>query len=296
MSEEAASRGRAPPAPGPGDRLAVTVLFSTVVHAVVALGITFEAEDPAASLPTLDVTLVATRSSEAPENPDFLANANQQGGGDRNEARRIRQPVPGEALEGAASREPEARPDEAPPPKPVAPTPVVTTASAASAKADPPRPEQPQETTPRLISGRELMQRSAEIARLAAEIDRRSEQYARRPRRKFVDANTREYEYAAYMRAWVARVERIGNLNYPDDARRRRLSGSLVLTVAIRRDGSVERIDLIQPSGHRVLDDAATSIVGLAAPFAPLPRTDENIDVLHITRTWQFKPGGLATE
>jgi protein TonB len=296
MSEGAATRDHAPPAPGPGDRLAVTVLFSIVVHAVVALGITFEAEDPAASLPTLDVTLVATRSPEAPENPDFLANANQQGGGDRAEARRLRQPVPGQALEGEATQEPEARPDEAPPPKPAAPAPVVTTSATSPSRADPPRPEQPEEATPRLITGRELMQRSAEIARLAAEIDRRSEQYARRPRRKFVDANTREYEYAAYMRAWVARVERIGNLNYPEDARQRRLSGNLVLTVAIRRDGSVERIDLIQPSGHRVLDDAAIAVVELAAPFAPLPRTEENVDVLHITRTWQFMPGGLATQ
>jgi protein TonB len=288
--------GTAPRQPGPGDRLAVTVMFSVVVHAVVALGITFEPEDPATSLPTLDVTLVATRSLDKPDNPDFLANANQQGGGDRAEARRVRQVVSGQSLEGEAERPPEPRADDAPPPKPATPEPVVTTTADAARRVDPPVPERPEETTPRLISGRELMQRSAEIARLAAEIDRRAEQYARRPRRKFVDASTREYEYAAYMRAWVARVERIGNLNYPEDARRRRISGSLVLTVAIRRDGSVERIDLIQPSGHRVLDDAAIAVVNLAAPFAPLPRTEENVDVLHITRTWQFLPGGLATQ
>lgn len=281
--------------PGPGDRLAVTVLFSLLVHAVVALGVTFAPEDPAASMPTLDVTLVATRSTTPPEDADFLANANQQGGGDRAEARRLRQPVQGQVLEGEAALEPEARPDDAPPPQPQTPTPVVTTSATASTRVAPPQPETRDEPTPRLISGRELMQRSAEVARLAAEIDRRAEQYAKRPRRKFVDANTREYEYAAYMRAWIARVERIGNLNYPDDARRRGLSGSLVLTVAIRRDGSVERVDLIQPSGHKVLDDAAMAVVKLAAPFAPLPRTEENVDILHITRTWQFMPGGLAT-
>lgn len=287
---------RRPAPPGPGDRLAVTVLFSTVVHAVVALGVTFTPEDPAASLPTLDVTLVATRSLERPENPDFLANANQQGGGDRPEPRRVRQAAAGSSLEGQAERPPEPRADDAPPPKPATPEPVVATTAESGRRVEKPRPEPPEEVSPRLISGRELMQRSAEIARLAAEIDRRSEQYARRPRRKFVDASTREYEYAAYMRAWVARVERIGNLNYPDDARRRRLSGSLVLTVAVRRDGSVERVDLIQPSGHKVLDDAAIAVVHLAAPFAPLPRTEENVDVLHITRTWQFMAGGLSTE
>lgn len=288
-------RGGATKAPGPSDRLAVTVLFSLLVHAVVALGVTFAPEDPAASMPTLDVTLVATRSTEAPDNPDFLANANQQGGGDQADARRLRQPVQGQTLDGDAAVEPEARPDDAPPPTPKAPTPVVTTKAESPVRAESPRAEAPEDQAPRLITGRELMQRSAEVARLAAEIDRRAEQYAKRPRRKFVDANTREYEYAAYMRAWVARVERIGNLNYPDDARRRGVSGSLVMTVAIRRDGSVERIDMIQPSGHRVLDDSAMAVVKLAAPFAPLPRTEENVDVLHITRTWQFKQGGLAT-
>jgi periplasmic protein TonB len=143
-----------------------------------------------------------------------------------------------------------------------------------------------------LPSSRELIEQSLEVARLAAEIERQSEAYAKRPRRKFVSANTREYEFAAYMRAWVARVERIGNLNYPEEARRSNLSGQLVLTVAVRRDGSVERIDVVQPSGHPLLDEAAIRTVNLATPFGPLPETRERVDVLHITRTWNFLPGG----
>src|SRR5690606_16949441 len=115
--------------------------------------------------------------------------------------------------------------------------------------------------------------------------ERRSEAYAKRPKRKFVSANTREYEFASYMRGWVARVERIGNLIYPAEARDRDLSGHLVMTVAVRRDGSVERIDIVQPSGHKLLDDAAIRTVQLAAPFAPLPDTKDRVDVLHITRT-----------
>jgi protein TonB len=142
------------------------------------------------------------------------------------------------------------------------------------------------------LSGRELIERSMEMARLAAEIERQSELYAKRPKRKFISANTQEYAYAAYMRAWVARVERIGNLNYPDEARRRRIAGQLVLTVAVRSDGSVERIDIIQPSGFPLLDQAAVSIVRLGEPYAPIPATADKIDILHITRTWQFLPGG----
>jgi TonB family protein len=130
------------------------------------------------------------------------------------------------------------------------------------------------------------------MARLAAEIHMRTERYAKRPKRKFVSASTREYAYAGYLREWVDRVERIGNLNYPDEARRRRLAGQLVISVAIRRDGSVERADVIESSGQRLLDDAALRIARLAEPYPPLPRTDDDIDILHVTRTWQFLPGG----
>src|SRR3546814_944715 len=116
------------------------------------------------------------------------------------------------------------------------------------------------------------------MARLAAEIHLRSERYAKRPKRKFVSASTTEYAWAGYLRAWVDRVERVGNLNYPDEARRRKLAGTLVISVAIRRDGSVERADVIQSSGIKLLDAAAMRIAKLAEPYPPLPRTEENID------------------
>ena len=133
-----------------------------------------------------------------------------------------------------------------------------------------------------------------QMARLASELDRQAQAYAKRPKRKFISANTREYAFANYMAAWVARVERVGNLNYPDEARRRNLEGSLVLTVAINKDGSLERIDIIKPSGHQVLDDAAQRIVELSAPFPPVPKSEEEIDILHITRTWQFVAGDVS--
>ena len=130
------------------------------------------------------------------------------------------------------------------------------------------------------------------MARLAEEVQRESQAYAKRPKKKFISANTKEYEYAAYMAAWVARVERIGNLNYPDEARRQQLHGQLVLTVALNRDGTVKSIDVIQSSGHKLLDDAAIRIVRLAAPFPPIP-ADEKVDELYVTRTWQFLPGDV---
>jgi protein TonB len=184
---------------------------------------------------------------------------------------------------------------QAPPPEPE-PTPRLLTTTARSENRLPP-PEDQRDTDPNLLPpGKELVEQSLEMARLAAEIERRQELRAKRPKRKFVSASTREYEYASYLRAWVVKVERVGNLNYPDEARRRGLGGRLVMTVAVRRDGSIEEILLNRSSGLGVLDQAAMRIVRLAEPFPPLPNTQENIDVLHITRTWQFQNGNVASE
>lgn len=279
-----------PPVIGPRERMRVTVMFSLLLHAVIVLGVTFTYADPAATLPSLDVILVEARTQEKPDRADFLANATQRGGGEQDENRRPKQPVSSAVPKPQPGVAPVPVRASAPPPKPKAPTPVlrtnestITTAETAPSHEVPPQIE---------MSGREIVERSLEMARLAAEIDRQSEAYAKRPRRKFISANTQEYEYAAYMRAWVARVERIGNLNYPDEARRDRIAGDLVLTVAVRRDGTVERIDVIQPSGHALLDEAAQQIVRLSEPFAPLPRNNDNVDILHITRTWQFSSRG----
>src|SRR5690606_20440328 len=118
------------------------------------------------------------------------------------------------------------------------------------------------------------------------------QEYAKRPKRKFVSASTKEYAWAEYLRSWVDRVERVGNLNYPDEARRRRIGGLVVISVAVRRDGSVEATRIVQSSHVPMLANAALRIVKLSAPFAPLPRPKDDPDVLHVTRTWRFVPGG----
>lgn len=291
MSGTAARPVPPPPVIGPAERVRVTMLFSIVIHSVLILGITFALEDPAASLPALDVILVQSRSDTVPDKPDFLANATQEGGGESEKTTRPRQPISSPVPSTRDGVAPTTVRAAAPRPQPKSPTPVLASRESAMTvqrtEAKPEVPKLPE------LSGREIIERSMEMARLAAEVERQSEAYAKRPKRKFISANTREYGYAAYMRAWVARVERIGNVNFPDEARQRKLSGELVLTVAVRRDGTVERIDVIQPSGYPVLDEAAQQIVRLAEPFAPLPKFGEEVDILHITRTWQFLPGGI---
>lgn len=276
---------------GDGDRLGATVVFSLIVHGVLALGIVFTVDNPAPLRPTLDVILVQTRSEARPDNPDFLAQASQQGGGDSEKADRPAEPV--------SSPVPKTRPGVAPVPvNPGAPQPqperteavVRTEAESELRMRDTDRLPTPETPLP---SARHLVEQSMEMARLAAEIERDSQAYAKRPKRKFISANTAEYEFASYMRGWVTRVERIGNLNYPDEARRRNLVGQLLMTVAVRRDGSVERIDIIRSSGYPLLDEAALRIVRLGEPYPPLPDTAEKIEILHITRTWEFQPGNV---
>ena len=272
------------------DRLGVTLLFSIVAHAVFALGLTFEFEKATPRLPSLDVILVQSANSEKPDKADFIAQANNSGGGTEDKAHRpseaMSSPLP-KALPGIA---PVPLEDAAPRPAPPSATEVLTRKqSDFSVTTAVQTPESDQTAA----IERSSEQRKLEMAKLAQEIRHESEQYAKRPKRKYISANTKEYAFAAYMHAWVARIERIGNLNYPDEARRRQMHGQLVLTVGLTRTGGVKSIDIIQSSGHKVLDDAAIRIVRLAAPFPPTPENKEKIDELYITRTWQFLPGDI---
>lgn len=275
---------------GPDERLRVTLLFSLILHAVVVLGITFEYEDPGARMPSLDVILVQSAAQDAPDKADFLANAAQVGGGEDDIAKRPRDFVTGPVPKNTDGLAP--LPQIAGAPKPQKATPI-SVLGGGDADFQVQKLEQAQTETPELkrVTSQELIERSMEMARLSAELDRERNLYAKRPKRKFVSANTREYAYAAYMRAWVARIERLGTVNYPEQAKRLGISGDVLLTAAVRRDGSLESIELIQSSGHDFLDMAARRVVEMGAPYPPLPKNADNIDVLHITRTWQWLPG-----
>ena len=178
---------------------------------------------------------------------------------------------PPEVLTATPRTKPERR-DRTPPPKPPAP------------EVEPARP---------VDAARILNSRDQEIARLTESLEARSAAYASRQRRKSIDASTREYRYASYLGAWARKVERIGNLNYPQAAKDQHLYGNLILDVAIQADGSVEQIRVVQSSGYPLLDQAAIRIVELAAPFSPFPPDiAAETDVLSVVRTWQFLRGG----
>jgi len=276
----------------PPDPIGATFLFSLLLHGVLLLGITFHFVKPSPSLPTLDVTLVNVANRQAPDKADFLAQANNTGGGQSDRAARpsapfsgaIPKPDPGIAAQPVDATTPQ--------PREATPTRMVTTSGASDFQvtSDTARDQvDPQQLTP---TAEELKRREA-IAQLAAELRKKKVDYAKRPKVKYLTASTREYAYAAYMRGWSDRVERVGNLNYPEEARRQGLHGDVLLTVVLNLDGSIKTIEVIQSSGQKVLDAAAERIVRLAAPFPPAPKSAERIDQLNITRTWRFQPNNV---
>ena len=143
--------------------------------------------------------------------------------------------------------------------------------------------------TPLVPNAEQLINRALAMASLRGEIQSNLNSSDNNSRHKYISVATKEYKYAAYMEAWRAKVERIGNINYPNKAREKGLSGNLSLDVSLRQDGTVKEINIRRSSGYDVLDDAAIQIVKLAAPFAPFPKgIKDEVDILHVTRTWKF--------
>lgn len=291
------------------DPLGYALLLAIVLHAFAIMGVGFQPEVHEAEMePRQNLRVVLVRPQPKPEKKQdpvqLLAQANNQGSGDSGKTEPADTPGPPPLLQE------ETAPITLPPP-PAAPSePTIPSEPAAPAAPKAPRAKKvvkakqksspsksvsqsaptPKPVTPKRVTAAQLLaSRSVEIARLTDELERKSIAYAERPRRKAISASTTEYKYAAYLDAWRRKVERIGNLNYPDEARRKRLFGDLLLHVAVRADGGVERVRILHSSGHKVLDDSAIRIVKLAAPFAPFPKDiREDTDVLDITRTWQF--------
>jgi len=266
----------------------VCLAIAIGLHAAVLLGIRFGINlNPAPRLAdTLDVVLVKWRSEEDPEDADFLAQASQQGGGESNEMVRPAQPVSGEIPRLEQGQDP-LQSTLAEPHPTKAEREIITVDSVQAQPSESTEVEQPETETP---SAARLIRQSMDMASLQPELSRQRHWQSKLPRRKQISANTREYEFASYMSAWVAKVERVGNLNYPVELRARKLHGDLVLSVGINQDGSVESIEVMRSSGIPAIDDAARNIVEMAGPYAPLPdNIKDHVDILQIVRTWRFE-------
>ena len=270
--------------------VSVAVGLSLLLHSILLAVRFVVAEDkrPAIS-PPLEVVLVNSKSTTKPYKAELLAQHNLDGGGNTDAKRRAKTPLPvlpkdsqSNELSAATQRqqalEQQAR-------QLLAQAKAPSTVSIEPRRTEAPDPAQ-------LPSAQELMLRTLEAIRLEAQIAREMEAYQQRPKRRFLGARAEEYRFARYVEDWRGKVEKIGNLNYPEAARSQRLYGSLLLTVAIRANGTVEKVEINRSSGKKILDAAAVRIVQLAAPYAAFPvDVRRDTDIIEITRTWTFTRG-----
>ncbi|MBN4080376.1 energy transducer TonB [Beggiatoa alba] len=276
------------------ERLSMTIFFALAIHAIIILGISFDLEllkNPA-DLITMEITLVHNKNEQAPEQADYLAQANQIGGGNIEDKVRPSSPFSNPIPSPEQGFAPHSR-DEITPPNIEKQTPrqelLTTRQSKTKVQSEKQQNVVPIET--RKITAAQLFERSREIAQISAEIDRLKQTYQQNPEHTYINsANAKQHRFASYLDAWRAKVERIGNVNYPSAAIHKHISGDLLMDVAINPDGSLHSVRIIRSSGYAVLDNAARRIVRLAAPYPPLPAEIlRDTKVLHIPRVWRFK-------
>jgi protein TonB len=270
------------------DRFGMTFFLATIFHGMVILGITFSVSPPADSktAPALDIILVQTRSPIDVEDADYLAQVSQQGGGNAEEKARPRElfsaptlsDTPGIAKQTSVQQIQKQKRNE-----------QLALLTQKDAKYSINTEINPVKAEDDSTVDKTSTDQNNQTARLAAEISNIIEEQASIEKTKYLNSSTKEFTPAKYMREWINRVERVGNLNYPDQARRKKLSGTLILDVVINSEGELVKTDLRQSSGHQILDDAAKRIVKLAAPFSAFPdKLRKEADVIHITRSWEF--------
>ena len=275
------------------DRVLATAIGTSIVLHALVLAIHFKfplAPRAQNSEQRMEVVLVNAKTRERPTHAEVLAQSNLDRGGNVDERRRARSPLPvtepknpGRDLTDAQRRvrELEAKQQE-----------LLAMARQVQAKvATPPVRSTPADEAAPQPTGRDLADLALAAMRLQTQIDKQIDDYQKRPRKKFIGANAAEYRFAQYEEEWRAKVERVGTVNYPAEARGK-LYGNLRLTVTIRPDGNVESVELDRSSDLKVLDAAAFRIVRMAAPYANFPATiKRDTDLLVITRTWFFSQG-----
>jgi len=265
------------------------VFASLLVHAFIIFGIGIHLPDLSrldSTAPQLEVVLVNAKSASSPVGADRLAQQNLEGGGNTDADRHATSPLP--VLDNSQTTQLEAQSRRVEQLERESRRLLAQVKSRTSVPPTESHP-QPQADTKPVPDAADLLTRSLEMVRLEAQIEQQQEAYQKRPRRKFVGARTQEYRFARYIEDWRLKVERIGTLNYPEAAREQKIYGNLQLTVSIRADGSVEKIEINHSSGQKLLDESALRIVRLGEPYAAFPPDiAKDTDILSITRTWMF--------
>ena len=277
------------------DRLGLTLFIALVLHAMVLLGVAFTFEDKKLAAPALEVTLATYQSKEKPENADYVAQINQQGSGTLEKkalpSSDQKAQFQEEVINEVATQSQEA---SQPQQKKTIQTTVTTLAQSKNKIAKPDDRDKKEVFEAENNELKKQIDLKNEIASLEAQFNRQRQEYAKRPRiKRLTTASTRQEAGAFYKESWRRKVEQVGNINYPDKARKMGLYGQLRLMVAIKKDGTLTNVEVLESSGHQILDDAAVQIVKMSSPFPQFDDTLKSYDVVEIIRTWRFEPGDV---
>lgn len=280
------------------DRLGFTGFIAVIVHAVVILGVSFSIYSRNRVPPTLEVTLAQHADSIAPEKADYLAQHHQEASGTADSRKELTTDKRADFADTAIREVNPEKHKQQEVTEIIDEKQVVSTTGKTDRKLPQKKTrERDEKRKSRIGTDEEDSETSSEIASLQAKLAQQRQQYAKRPRIKtLTSVATRASIDAEYLNLWQEKIELIGNLNYPAEARRQKLYGQLRLLVSLLPDGSVHNVEILQSSGQRILDDAAIRIVRLAAPFAPFPpELRKDVDQLEIIRTWKFEKGDRLT-
>ena len=280
------------------DRLSFTLFISLAIHALIIFGVTFNPTVPSNAAPSIAVTIATHKAEHAPEEVDFLAQHNQEASGTEAERRELTTDNHADfadtriqSVNSPPQPQPRNRTDEKPEDKQIISTRDTNQLSVESSNTIDEinnNTARDQKATPALDN---------EIASLLATLDRQRQEYAKRPRKRaLTSVSAKSAVDAAYLHKWTQKVEAVGNRNFPREAVKNSITGSLRLLCVINANGVVEAVEILQTSGHSVLDSAALQIIRLASPFLPFPpEIRKNADQLEIIRTWHFEISGLKT-
>ena len=281
----------------PSERLSFTIFLAIAVHAIIIFGIGFSKSPPHKLAPTLNITLANYKSRKEPDKADFLAQYNQEASGVADDVRELSTPEHAE-LSDTRINEINPLPQQLRKSSERKPSELITTASDARPQYEVQQaPDKQQDDINANESFNNQEQLKRKLASLRAQYDLKSEEMARKPRVKHhTSVSAKSSPHAAYYNEWSQKIIRVGNQNFPEEALRKKIYGSLRMSVRIGADGNVLGVQILESSGHKILDDAARRIVNLASPFAPFPpEIRAETDIFEFIRTWYFDITGLST-
>ncbi len=280
------------------ERLSFTLFLALAIHALIIFGVSFGISFSQQLSPTLEITFATHKAEQAPEKADYLAQFDQQASGSTDKAQELSTQQTAEFADAVIR-------DITPVPTTQASQAIepvlqqqITTTHESTFKLPQIKEPDPFQPTPEQGEVNDIELRNVEIASLRAKLDQQRQAYAKRPRiRRLTSVATKASYDAEYLYKWSSKVEFVGNRNYPEQALRSGTYGKLRLSVIVNANGTIDSAEVLQSSGHRILDEAALQIVYLSSPFPAFPaEIRKNTDQLEIIRTWRFEITGLSTD